>query len=77
MDAPDIHPSRLAMLRPGNGNDSARELLFDFAKICAEIGAKLNQASANAKAAEWDGASLELRGGARTMGLVRLADLCQ
>ena len=77
MDAPVIDPSRLATLRSEYGKDVARELIADFARIGAETGKRLSQAAADANVAEWERAAHELRGGARTMGLVRLADLCQ
>lgn len=77
LDLPVIDTSRLATLRSEYGDDIARELVADFARIGAEIGKKLSQAAADGDAEEWEGAAHELRGGASTMGLVRLADLCQ
>ena len=77
MPLPVIDASRLATLRSEYGADVTGELIADFARIGAESGKRLTQAAADGDATEWREAAHELRGSARTMGLERLAGLCQ
>ncbi|MDP6573841.1 MAG: Hpt domain-containing protein [Rhodospirillales bacterium] len=77
MPLPVIDASRLATLRSDYGEDVTGELVADFARTGTELGKRLNQAAADGDAAELNETAHELRGGARTMGLERLAGLCQ
>ena len=77
MPLPVIDPSRLTTLRSDYGEDVTGELVADFARLGAQSGKRLSQAAADGDATEWREAAHELRGSARTMGLVRLAGLCQ
>lgn len=77
MPLPVIDASRLAMLTSDYGEDVTGELVADFARTGTELGERLIQAAADGDAAELQDAAHELRGGARTMGLERLAGLCQ
>lgn len=76
MDASLIDPSQLATLRADYGAEIVGELAADFVRIGGETARRLHQAAAVRDVRLWEDVAHELKGGARTMGLDRLAGLC-